>query len=142
MKQFISIVLVLLLGMQCLVQLGIVAGYQLKKDYIVESFCVNVDKPEMHCEGKCFLKRRLAEVEKNERQASGMEKQLEIPSFLVVVVLHTAVRSFVLIKSNIFLITHYTHIIYFNIFHPPSVVLFKQFLRMMLLVAELPSEIP
>ncbi|WP_316815737.1 hypothetical protein [Pedobacter nyackensis] len=122
MKQLISIVLILLLGAQCLVQLGLVASYQLHKTYIVSSFCENKDKPEMHCEGKCFLKKRLAEAEKNERQASGIEKQLEIPSFLIVVAQQIAVRSFALVKGNISLTVHYMHIIYFNIFHPPSAV--------------------
>ncbi|PYF70593.1 hypothetical protein B0O44_10819 [Pedobacter nutrimenti] len=76
----------------------------------------------MHCDGKCFLKKRLADAEKNKRQASGIEKQLEMPSFLVVVDQHTSLRSFTIIDSIKPLIANYTNIIYFNIFHPPSAV--------------------
>ncbi|MBK7036630.1 MAG: hypothetical protein IPH42_09875 [Bacteroidetes bacterium] len=31
------------------------AGYYLNKDYIKENLCINQAKPEMDCEGKCFL---------------------------------------------------------------------------------------
>lgn len=121
MKQVVSIMLILLLGAQCLIQLGLVASYQLHKEYIVKSLCNNRNRPEMHCEGKCFLKKKLAEAEKNERQASGIEKQLEIPLFLIAVDELTSVVSFVMAESNISLIANYKHIIYANIFHPPSV---------------------
>lgn len=120
MKQVLSIVLILVLSAQCLIQLGLVASYQFHKEYIVKSLCINRNRPEMHCEGKCFLKKRLADAEKNERQASGMEKQLEIPLFLIVVDEPTAVESFATVVSNAVLVTDYVHITYDNIFHPPS----------------------
>lgn len=120
MKQVLSIVLILLLSAQCLIQLGLVASYQFHKEYIVKSLCINRNRPEMHCEGKCFLRKRLADAEKNERQGSGIEKQLEIPLFLIVIDERTAVGSFVIAESNIPLITNYKHIININIFHPPS----------------------
>lgn len=120
MKQVMSIVLILLLSAQCLIQLGFVASYQFNKEYIVKSFCKNRDIPEMNCEGKCFLKKRLADAEKHERQASGIEKQLEMPLFLIVIDGHTAVGSFARTESNPSLITNYMHITYVNIFHPPS----------------------
>lgn len=121
MKQVVSVVLILLLGAQCLIQLGLMASYQLDKEYIVKSLCENRNRPELHCEGKCFLKKRLAEAEKKERQASGIEKQLEIPLFLMVVDEYGAIGSFAIVERNIPLIRNYTHIIYVNIFHPPSV---------------------
>lgn len=37
------------------------AGYFINKDFIVENFCVNKAKPEMDCEGKCYLVKQLAE---------------------------------------------------------------------------------
>lgn len=120
MKQVVSVLLIILLGTQCLIQLGIVASYHFDKEYIVKSFCENRGRPQLHCEGKCFLKKRLAEVEKKERQASGIEKQLEIPLFLIVVDEYSAVESFDLMERNIPLVRDYTHIIDVSIFHPPS----------------------
>lgn len=34
-------------------------SYSLNKAYITNNFCVNQDKPEMHCNGKCYLKKQL-----------------------------------------------------------------------------------
>ena len=29
--------------------------YELNKDFIVENYCVNLDKPELNCDGQCHL---------------------------------------------------------------------------------------
>ncbi|RMH65462.1 MAG: hypothetical protein D6677_02410 [Calditrichaeota bacterium] len=36
--------------------------YELNKAYIASTLCVNKDKPEMHCEGRCHLKKELQKV--------------------------------------------------------------------------------
>lgn len=123
MKQITSIFLVLLLGAQCLSQLGVIAGYQLHKEYIIKTLCENKNKPETHCEGKCFLKKKLAAAEKSKKQASSEERQLEMPLFLVVVSQHAALRPFVIVGRIKPLIANYTYITHSKIFHPPSAVL-------------------
>ncbi len=35
--------------------------YAMNYDYIVEKLCENKDKPQMHCDGKCYLAKQLAE---------------------------------------------------------------------------------
>lgn len=35
------------------------AGYNVNHSYIASALCVNRDKPQMHCDGKCFLKKEL-----------------------------------------------------------------------------------
>lgn len=42
----------------------IILNYQLNIRYIVSHLCVNRDKPQLHCDGKCFLKKQL---EKDQR---------------------------------------------------------------------------
>jgi len=41
----------------------ILVNYQLNKAEITAKYCVNKDKPNMHCCGKCLLKKKLAEQE-------------------------------------------------------------------------------
>ncbi len=41
----------------------ILINYQLNKTEITAKYCVNKDKPQMHCCGKCLLKKKLAEQE-------------------------------------------------------------------------------
>ncbi|REA60199.1 hypothetical protein DSL64_15735 [Dyadobacter luteus] len=44
--------------------------YEVRKEYIAKSLCVNRDKPKLKCNGKCYLAKKLAEAsEQQERQA-------------------------------------------------------------------------
>ncbi|WP_425423142.1 hypothetical protein [Spirosoma panaciterrae] len=50
---------------------GIIAHYQLNKEYIARVLCENRDKPQMHCDGKCYLARRLkAQQDQQDRETS------------------------------------------------------------------------
>ncbi|WP_303316641.1 hypothetical protein Q4Q34_07500 [Flavivirga abyssicola] len=40
--------------------IGYVAYFQLNIDYIIETYCVNKEKPELQCNGKCHLANQLA----------------------------------------------------------------------------------
>ncbi len=42
--------------------IGQVLYYQLNIDYIIETYCVNKEKPEMQCNGKCHLAKQLQVV--------------------------------------------------------------------------------
>lgn len=70
---------------QCLVQMGIMTYYQLNKEYIAEVLCINREKPELHCNGSCFLKEKLQEnaPASAEEFPATQQQRIEIPSFLV-----------------------------------------------------------
>lgn len=40
---------------------GMIAYYELNKEYITEMFCINKSRPELNCDGKCFLMQKLQE---------------------------------------------------------------------------------
>lgn len=50
---------------------GNVLYYQLNIDYIIETYCINKDKPELKCNGKCHLTKQLQMVD----NSSNEEKQ-------------------------------------------------------------------
>lgn len=53
-------------------QLSMVSVYLLNQDFITEKFCVNKDKPELECNGKCHMKDVMAQQEeKNDVQYNG-----------------------------------------------------------------------
>ena len=58
-KSVASIFIVLLMMTQSMTQLGILTWYQLNKSGIIDKYCENKDKPEMCCEGKCFIGKQL-----------------------------------------------------------------------------------
>ena len=43
-------------------QMYLFLDYQTHKEEITKEFCENTDKPDMHCNGKCHLKKKLSEV--------------------------------------------------------------------------------
>ena len=58
--------------------------FWLNKDYITANFCVNKNKPQMHCNGKCFLDKEKQDAAKqNEQPNTNKKDKFEIqPSFL------------------------------------------------------------
>lgn len=48
--------------------------YIVNYDYISTQLCENKEKPELECNGKCHLKKELAEVAKNENPKSNEQK--------------------------------------------------------------------
>lgn len=59
---------------QCVMKLGIVAWYEANKNYITENFCINKDKPELNCCGKCHLRKELKKVDDNGNSKKQNEK--------------------------------------------------------------------
>lgn len=59
MKKIIGAVLTLLYISLLLKPFMPYIGYQINKAYIAETLCVNRDKPQMHCDGKCYLSKQL-----------------------------------------------------------------------------------
>ena len=45
----------------------IYAGFELNKNYIASELCENRDKPMMHCNGKCYLMKKLKQAEEKEK---------------------------------------------------------------------------
>jgi hypothetical protein len=54
----------------------VVADYLLNRDYIAKVLCVNRDKPEMKCNGKCHLAKQLKKQDEAEGQAGKSEKNV------------------------------------------------------------------
>jgi len=62
-----------------------VVDYAINYDYIVNVLCENKDKPEMQCNGKCYLTKELAEeagIDDN-NPYSGKTSKTEIPQFII-----------------------------------------------------------
>lgn len=60
-----------------------VADYVMNYDYIVNVLCENRDRPELQCDGKCYLAQQLAKEAENQKNPFG-EKQsrTEIQQFV------------------------------------------------------------
>lgn len=43
------------------------SSYQLNRTYIATVLCTNLDNPELHCDGKCFMDIKLKELEQKKQ---------------------------------------------------------------------------
>jgi len=77
-KRLISIFLLFGILSNCLNYWALSATYTLNKAYISSVLCTNKDKPELHCEGKCFMDIKLKELEqKNKHEQENLKRIIE-----------------------------------------------------------------
>ncbi|MBC8172854.1 MAG: hypothetical protein H7X71_03015 [Chitinophagales bacterium] len=57
-------------------------SYSLNKAYIQKNLCENIDKPAMHCEGKCYIEKQMAEaVNQAKEQKQEASNTIPLPDF-------------------------------------------------------------
>ena len=102
-------------------KLFVMAGFELKRDYIAQNLCVKRNIPNNKCKGNCHLKKKLAEEQEKQQDSESQQAGIEyfvpyLPVVADVIVFppvdeaqqycttNTAKHSFLLLKG---------------IFHPP-----------------------
>ncbi|MET4082592.1 hypothetical protein ABIB40_002552 [Pedobacter sp. UYP30] len=77
-KKLLVFFLIISMVGNCCMQLIMYSGYQLNKAYITSVFCVNKVHPELHCNGKCFLSKKLKELnQKTKTNQENLKKSVE-----------------------------------------------------------------
>lgn len=61
---------------------AVVLHYQLNKKAIAETRCENRDKPEMQCNGHCYLTKQLKKATEKETPAPDFRHLKELPPFV------------------------------------------------------------
>ena len=57
---------------------GTIAYYHANKDYITRVLCENRDKPQLHCDGKCYLAKQL-KLQQNRQDKETTERVQNTP---------------------------------------------------------------
>ena len=122
-KSYLTIALALIMLMHAASTSLLVLNYQMNMDFVIENFCENTDKPEMHCNGKCHLKKQI-EQEENQKSENPISVNEGIWFVLTIEDLPTfRVDHISQSESNInspYLMKRYgSHLI--GVFHPPKV---------------------
>ncbi len=82
-KKYISLTLLVLISFKILVVPFVYLDFELRKDYIVKHLCENRFKPELHCDGQCYLAKTLTKIAEEkatneaEKQGQNIKKVLE-----------------------------------------------------------------
>jgi hypothetical protein len=92
------------------------------QSYIAKNLCINREKPMMHCNGKCYLSKKLKQQEKQDQQAP-VPKNERIEVVLYFAPSYTALQNVQSQTKNNFFIKDENLISSFHqrVFHPPSV---------------------
>lgn len=126
-KKISVVLMVSLLAVKSMIAPILFVKYEFSKDYIIENYCVNKDKPELHCDGKCYLAKQLKAAEEQDGKAAQSEFLSYLFSFQVV--LNSSVSLFqeaseLLVfrveKTFFYNNPFYSQTFHFEIFHPPQ----------------------
>lgn len=65
---------------------GIILYWKVNQAYITQTLCENKNKPQMHCDGKCYLYKQLKKAEENQKSnlPNSIPKLKFIDQFVVV----------------------------------------------------------
>ncbi|MEO9967495.1 MAG: hypothetical protein ABJF11_16980 [Reichenbachiella sp.] len=122
--RIVSILLISVMMYKPIVCMWTVVDFAMNKDYIAAYLCENQDRPELDCQGKCFLMQKLKKQSHN--NADHQTKQLTQLSKLEVMNVHELTK-FVFSKSGFSLIENYQDNsinsgYLAGIFHPPIAI--------------------
>lgn len=98
--------------------------YVLNQDYIAEFLCINKDKPELQCNGKCHLVKEIEKQQENEPSALRISLE-NYPIGFVSIYKIQPLKMFGLLEENIINTTYQKlyHFEYnYSAFQPPDFV--------------------
>ena len=90
-KKYAAIFMLFCISYQYMIKLGIMAWYQLNKEYVATVLCENKNKPELKCCGKCYLNKQLKKAEgpaNDSKQLPGKNHITELSEFIPVIALN------------------------------------------------------
>lgn len=123
MKYFGCIVALLILSKPILPMVD----YWVNYEYIAKELCENKAKPEMHCDGKCHLKKELAKASEEEKPISSDKKATSKQESEVLffesktTLISQPILLFTSLKVKNKYQNLYAYLSTHTIFHPPSV---------------------
>lgn len=100
-------------------------NYELNKEYIKENLCINRDKPEMHCEGKCYLQSQIQKEMQQQEQKEPLHS-----STLEAISVHQSIAAYEIVYFPEEITVNfpecvspcYAHLHHTDVFNPPRFV--------------------
>jgi hypothetical protein len=82
-KQHIALLLFALVSIKTLLVPVVYLDFELRKEHIIKNLCENRFKPQLHCDGKCYLAKRLQKIaednatKETQKHASQLKKMVD-----------------------------------------------------------------
>jgi len=95
--------------------------FYLNQSYIAKNLCVNREKPMMHCNGKCYLSKKITEQEKKDNSPISKTERMDIQLFFLPETLLLE-NTFSIILKRHYIIKEENPVSSFSTstFHPPT----------------------
>jgi len=61
------------------------AGFEMNKSYIATVLCVNKDKPQLHCNGQCYLMKKLKQAQEKEQKQENQNQKIQLQQAFVAI---------------------------------------------------------
>lgn len=119
LKPITILLLFSLLSANC-ANLFVFMGFEVNQKYIAAELCENRDKPQMHCNGKCYLMKKLKQAQDKEQKQERQSQKTQMLDALIVKPLVFKQYSLAEIKFHIPFSTGIPQSIKNSIFHPPQ----------------------
>ncbi len=105
-------------------------AFKINQTEIIQKLCKNQSKPELKCNGKCYLKDKIREFENTSEEPNPYRKIISNLSGKLEIILFVAEQTKVIIKPTEELLEEFSYIkkkYYYShinkVFHPPQLVL-------------------
>ena len=96
------------------------AGFEMNQNYIAKELCVNKDKPQMHCNGKCYLMKKLKQAQDKEQKQERSSQKVQLQEAIVSTPFIFKQYAFASINLRVPLTTGIPVTQMMSIFHPPQ----------------------
>ncbi|MBL7745083.1 MAG: hypothetical protein JNN00_16535 [Chitinophagaceae bacterium] len=73
MKRAASVILLFIFSAQTFYYAGITCWFYINRGYVAKELCVNRSRPELKCNGKCFLAKKLKEAENRQQEQTPQQ---------------------------------------------------------------------
>jgi len=80
-NRLIAFLLIFVCSATSLSNISAITGFELNQQYITKAFCVNKDKPQLHCNGQCYLRKKLKQAEEKEQKQSLKSQEQNLTVF-------------------------------------------------------------
>lgn len=126
-KKIGVVLVVLLVAVKSMIAPILFVQYEFTKDFIIENYCINKDKPELHCDGKCYLAKQLKAAKERDGKAAQSEFLSYLFSFQIVfnnIELNVQDSAELLFsklgEEPIFKNPFHSNTTFIEVFHPPQ----------------------
>lgn len=118
----IAILLLSCLHAQPAVNVSAWIDFLANNEYIKEVLCINKEKPKLSCNGKCYLMQKLKEQQSEQEQELPqlIHSRYEFVFFSFRESISKVTQIPTTLKSFPFVTNNYSHLVYWDIFHPPQ----------------------